>query len=374
MQNKLKKIKEKAIEEIEKIKNSDALKDLEVKYLGRKGELTEILRGISDLVLEEKKAIGKMANEMKIEIEGALEKASDIIKQREAKEGLKGEWIDVSIPSLEKKERGSLHPLTQAQNEIEYIFTSMGFMILDGPEIESEYYNFEALNIPSWHPARDMQDTFYVKSKVSTKGESASGGKSQKACPELAEGSKVGESDDENRMVMRTQTSAVQVRGMQKYGAPIKAIVPGRCFRNEATDASHDHTFYQVEGLMVDKDISIANLIATMKTLLKAIFKKDVKVRLRPGYFPFVEPGFELDINCLICNGKGCSVCKHSGWVELMPCGMVHPNVLRYGGVDPDEYSGFAFGLGLTRIVMMKYGINDIRLLLSGDLRFLKQF
>jgi phenylalanyl-tRNA synthetase alpha chain len=218
----------------------------------------------------------------------------------------------------------------------------MGFMILDGPELESDYYNFEALNIPTWHPARDTQDTFYIEAK--------------------------------EKLLLRTQTSPVQVRAMQKYGAPLRCVVPGRVFRNEATDVSHDHTFYQLEGLMIDKDISITNLIAVMKELLSGIFKREVNVRLRPGYFPFVEPAFELDIQCLICGGKGCSVCKQSGWLELLPCGLVHPNVLKAGGIDPKKYSGFAFGLGLTRLVMMKYKIDDIRLLQSGDLRFLNQF
>lgn len=351
MQNKLKKIKEKALEEIEKIKNSDALKDLEVKYLGRKGELTEILRGISDLVLEEKKAIGKIANEMKIEIEGALGKAADIIKQREAEEGLKGEWIDVSRPSLEKKDRGNLHPLTQAQNEIEDIFTSMGFMVLDGPELESEYYNFEALNIPSWHPARDMQDTFYVeirKSKFETR--------------------------NENKLVMRTQTSPMQIRAMETYGAPIRSIVPGRCFRNEATDVRHEHTFDQIEGFMIDKDISISNMIAALEVFAKSFFGKDTKIRMRPKFYPFVEPGTNGEVSCSICHGKGCRLCKYTGWLEILGCGLIHPNVLKAGGIDTEKYSGFAFGFGLTRLVMMKYGINDVRLLLGGDLRFLNQF
>ncbi len=357
MQNKLKKIKERALEEIEKIKSSDALKDLEVKYLGRKGELTEILRGISDLVLEEKKAIGKMANDMKIEIEGSLGKAQGIIKNREAEEGLTGEWIDISRPSLEKKHKGVLHPLTQAQNEIEDIFTSMGFMVLDGPELESEYYNFEALNIPSWHPARDMQDTFYIKSKV----------KSQKLKVE-------GVLEEDNRLLMRTQTSPVQIRAMQDYGAPIRLIAPGRVFRNEATDASHEHTFYQVEGLMVGENISLSNLFAVSHKFLSQIFGRNIKSRFRPGYFPFVEPGLEMDLECNFCGGKGCRICKNTGWVEFMGAGMVHPNVLKAGGIDSEKYQGFAFGFGVTRLVMMRYGINDIRLLLSGDLRFLKQF
>jgi phenylalanyl-tRNA synthetase alpha chain len=224
----------------------------------------------------------------------------------------------------------------------------MGFMVLDGPELESEFFNFEALNIPADHPARDMQDTFFIEEEKNT--------------------------DPRNRLVMRTHTSNCQVRSMRQYGAPLRAVFPGRCFRYEATDAVHEATFYQMEGLMVDKDISISHLISVMKMLLSEIFKKEVKIRLRPGYFPFVEPAFELDINCLICSGVGCPACKHSGWIEVLPCGPVHPNVLLAGGLDPKEWSGFAFGLGLTRLAMQKYGINDIRLFQSGDLRFLEQF
>ncbi len=365
MQDEIKKIKDKALDELKKLRDLEAVKNLETKYLGRKGEFTNILKKLSELSMDEKKVIGQMANEIKNELAGAFADSFSILKREGGEKNLEKEWIDITLPCLDKNKSGHIHPLTKVHNEIEDIFSSMGFMLLDGPELESEYYNFEALNIPSWHPARDMQDTFYVKSKVKMPALSDS---------RTGQKSKVGESDDENRLVMRTQTSPVQIRAMQKYGAPIKAIVPGRCFRNEATDACHEHTFYQVEGLVVDKNISIANLIATMKTLLNGVFKKEVNVRLRPGYFPFVEPAFELDINCQICGGKGCPSCKHSGWLELLPCGMVHPNVLRYGGVDPEEFSGFAFGLGSTRMVMMKYGIADVRLLQSGDLRFLEQF
>ncbi|TFH40069.1 MAG: phenylalanine--tRNA ligase subunit alpha, partial [Chrysiogenales bacterium] len=235
---------------------------------------------------------------------------------------------------------GRLHPISQIQYEIEDIFTSMGFEIHDGPEVETDHYNFEALNIPRHHPARDMQDTFWT----------------------------------EDGNLLRTHTSAIQIRAMENISPPFRIVGPGRVFRYESTDASHENTFYQVEGMMVDRNITVANLIFVMKQLLKEIFGREVTVRLRPGYFPFVEPGFELDINCLICNGAGCSVCKQSGWVELLPCGLVHPNVLRMSGIDPVEWSGFAFGLGLNRLVMMKYGINDIRHFLSGDIRFLTQF
>ncbi len=249
------------------------------------------------------------------------------------------EWIDVTLPAPGIRP-GSLHPITQLQDEIEDLFTSLGFAVLDGPEVETEEHNFDALNIPPAHPARDMQDTFWLT----------------------------------NGSLLRTHTSPVQVRGMRECGPPLRMIAPGRVFRNEEVDASHEHTFYQLEGMMIDREVSVANLIYFMEALLSGVFKRVVTVRLRPGYFPFVEPGFELDIRCLICNGKGCPVCKHSGWVELLPCGLVHPNVLRMSGIDPDEWGGFAFGLGLTRLAMMRYGIDDIRQLQGGDLRFLTQF
>jgi phenylalanyl-tRNA synthetase alpha chain len=226
------------------------------------------------------------------------------------------------------------------QSEVEDLFISLGFTILSGPEVETEYNNFDALNIPLDHPARDMQDTFWV----------------------------------EGHNLLRTHTSPVQIRGMKRFGPPLRMIAPGRVFRNEEVDASHEHTFYQIEGMMVDRDVSIGHLVYFMKTMLSGIFHRDVVVRLRPGYFPFVEPGFELDMHCLICDGDGCPVCKQTGWVEFIGCGLVHPNVLRMGGIDPEEWNGFAFGMGLTRLVMMRYGIDDIRLLQSGDLRFLNQF
>ncbi|PIT90348.1 MAG: phenylalanine--tRNA ligase subunit alpha [Candidatus Komeilibacteria bacterium CG10_big_fil_rev_8_21_14_0_10_41_13] len=338
METQIKQLKDKALAELKKVTDLDQLEKLEVKYLGRKGELTGILRGLKDLAGEHKIKVGKLANQVKNEL---VELSSDLKAKLSGKAEVKSGFLDLTLPG-NKAELGNLHPITQVQRQLEEIFSRMGFMILDGPELESDYYNFEALNIPADHPARDMQDTFYIK--------------------------------DHPDWVMRTHTSNQQVRVIEKYGSPLRAVFPGRCFRYEATDASHDTTFYQMEGLMIDKHISIANLISVMKSLLKEVLRRDVKVRLRPGFFPFVEPGFELDINCLICSGEGCSVCKQSGWLELLPCGLVHPRVLEYGGLNPKEYSGFAFGLGLTRLVMMKYGIDDIRLLTSGDLRFLKQF
>ncbi|KKR07515.1 MAG: Phenylalanine-tRNA ligase alpha subunit [Parcubacteria group bacterium GW2011_GWC2_39_14] len=345
MKNNLLQLRETARQEISATKNLTELENIQIKYFGRKdGVLNVLLKSLKDLSPEAKKEVGQLANQVKVELEESLAKQKTILEKEDIASTLEQDRIDVTLPAIAPK-KGSLNPTTLVQNELEDIFKSLGFMVLDGPELESDYYNFEALNIPEHHPARDMQDTFYIK----------------------------GLAKNEKR-VLRTHTSPVQVRAMQKYGAPLRAVAPGRVFRYEASDVSHDHTFYQLEGIMIDENISITNLIAVMKTLLRGILKRDVKVRLRPGFFPFVEPGFELDINCLICGGTGCSVCKQSGWVELLPCGMMHPSVLRAGNIDPEKYSGFAFGLGLTRLVMMKYGIDDIRLLNSGDLRFLKQF
>ena len=340
MKEKLIKMQKQALDAIAKAKNSADLEKIHLKYFGRKsGALNSVLKNLKDLSDKQKKEIGMTANVIKVSIEEATQKKRKEFGDEEITQKVEKEWIDITAPG-EKKEIGAINPILQVQYEIEDIFTSLGFTIYDGPELESDYYNFQAVNVPQDHPARDMQDTFWL--------------------------------DDNN--LLRTHTSASQVRAMEAYGAPLKVIVPGRVFRFEATDASHENTFYQVEGLMIDKNISIANLISVMTTLVSGILKREVKIRVRPGYFPFVEPGFELDINCAICQGAGCKVCKHSGWLELLPAGMVHPNVLRAGGVDPEVYSGFAFGLGLDRLAMMKYGIEDIRHFLSGDLRFLKQF
>lgn len=315
------------------------LEEARVEALGRKGALAQITKEFGKLAPEERARLGKLLNSVKQDLEAEYEGKNRWFEQAELSERLANEWIDVTLPARGVRP-GSLHPVTQLQNEIEDLFTSLGFAVLDGPEVETEEHNFDALNIPPAHPARDMQDTFWLS----------------------------------NGHLLRTHTSPVQVRGMRKLGPPLRMIAPGRVFRNEEVDASHEHTFYQLEGMMVDRDVSVANLIYFMKTLLSGIFKRDVTVRLRPGYFPFVEPGFELDIHCLICNGKGCPVCKYSGWVELLPCGLVHPNVLRLSGIDPEKWGGFAFGLGLTRLAMMRYGIDDIRQLQGGDLRFLNQF
>lgn len=342
MKDELQKIKDEILEQLEKITNGEALRELEIKYLGRKGELSRILRSLKELGEKERGEIGNLANTIKNDVAQKFREIKDKIEGGEKKQGS----VDVTLPG-EKIKRGHLNPITQIQSELEDVFTSMGFMILDGPELESDYYNFEALNIPKNHPARDMQDTFYIDKKNKAK---------------------------EYDLVMRTHTSPVQVRALEKHGVPFRGVVPGRVFRSEALDACHEHTFCQMEGLMVDENISIDNLIAVMKELLKGIFKKEMETRVRPGFFPFVEPGIEMDIRCTICGGKGCPSCKNSGWLELLPAGMVHPNVLKVAGIDPEKYSGFAFGLGLTRLAMMRYKIDDIRLFNSGDLRFLEQF
>lgn len=340
MLERLNKLKTRAEEEISVLKTLNDLENLRVNYLGKKSELTEILKGLGALSPDERKQVGMEANNIKNLIAEKLTEKSRELSISAAKQDIsKVSDFDITLPG-NSFTSGSFNPVTIVQREIEKIFTGMGFNIVDGPEVEDDFYNFEALNIPPHHPARDMQDTYWL----------------------------------ENGQLLRTHTSPCQVRAMLKYGAPLKIIAPGRCFRNESTDASHENTFFQLEGMMIDKNVSIANLIYVMKLLLSKVFNRDVKVRLRPGFFPFVEPGFELDLNCTICGGSGCPTCKHSGWVELLPCGMVHPNVLKYGGIDPEEYSGFAFGLGLTRLAMMKYGIGDIRVFNSGDMRAMKQF
>jgi phenylalanyl-tRNA synthetase alpha chain len=319
--------------------SAEALEAVRVEAVGRKGALAEISKGMGKLSPEERKRIGQVLNAAKQQVETALDARKQEFDEAALRARLDAEWVDLTVPAPGPR-RGHLHPITRIQRELEALFISLGFAVLDGPEVETEYYNFDALNIPPDHPARDMQDTFWL--------------------------------DGGN--LLRTHTSPVQVRGMERLGPPLRMIAPGRVFRNESVDASHEHTFYQLEGMMIDRDVSVAHLLYFMKTLLTAIFQRDVTVRLRPGYFPFVEPGFELDIQCLICGGPGCAVCKHSGWVELLPCGLVNPNVLRISGIDPDQWGGFAFGLGLTRLVMMRYGIDDIRHLQGGDLRFLEQF
>ena len=322
------------------------LDKIRVAYLGKKGSITALLKGMKDLSNEEKKTFGAEVNQLKEFTTQKIEEKTAELKEQEIQREIAAmPQFDITTPV--NLDRGSYHPITLVQRQCEAVFKSMGFNVEDYSEIVTDYECFEALNIPKHHPARDMQDTYYL----------------------------------DNGQLLKSHTSAAQNAILKKYGknliengVPIKAIFPGRCFRNEATDACHENTFFQMEGVVVDKNISISNLIFFMKTMLSEVFRKDIKVRLRPGFFPFVEPGFELDISCLICGGDGCPSCKHSGWLELCPCGMIHPNVLREGGIDPEEYTGFAFGLGLTRLAMMKYGIKDIRDLNSGSLKSLSQF
>ena len=346
MNNKILELKEKFVFELEKIDNLADIENIRVSYLGKKGSVTDLLKGMKELSNDERKVFGQKVNELKGLVNEKITEKTQELKEKEIQKEIElMPEFDLSMPPV--MDRGSYHPIPLVQRECERIFKSMGFTVEDYSEIVTDYECFESLNIPKHHPARDMQDTYYLT----------------------------------NGQLLKSQTSAAQNAIYKKYrdalvndGVPIKAIFPGRCFRNEATDACHENTFFQMEGVMVDKNISISNLIYFMKTMLSEVFQKDIKVRLRPGFFPFVEPGFELDISCLICGGEGCPSCKHSGWLELCPCGMIHPEVLKAGGIDPDEYTGFAFGLGLTRLVMMKYGIKDIRDLNSGSLKTLSQF
>ena len=346
MNEKIEALKSSFDSELKKIANMVDLEALRANYLGRKGKVTDALKGMGSLTDEQKKTVGRETNELKTAITVALAEKLEALKAQELQREINAlPEFDISMPP--DMTRGSYHPITLVQRQCEQVFKSMGFTVEDYAEVVTDYECFESLNIPKFHPARDMQDTYYL----------------------------------DNGQLLKTQTSAAQNAIYRRYrdalvndGVPIKAIFPGRCFRNEATDACHENTFFQMEGIMVDKDISIANLIYFMKTMLSEVFRKDIKVRLRPGFFPFVEPGFELDISCLICGGTGCPSCKHSGWLELCPCGMIHPEVLKAGGIDPEQYTGFAFGLGMTRLAMMKYGVKDIRDLNSGSLTRLAQF
>lgn len=319
---------------LQEISNLSSLKDLELlktDLLGKKGRITSMMKGLRDVDPSKRKDLGAMLNVAKGEVEQEILDRIAVAKAAKDKAALEKEWIDVELPvkaPLLNKEVGSIHPLTSVQRELEQIFVGLGFDVVDGPEVESEYYNFDALNIPDEHPARDMQDTFWL----------------------------------ENGSLLRTQTSAIQVRALEQREPPLRIVAPGRCFRYERIDATHEHTFYQMEGMMIDRNVTVGHLIYFMKTLLREIFGKEQEIRLRPGYFPFVEPGFELDI---WFNGK---------WMELLPCGLVHPKVLEAGGIDPKEWQGFAFGLGLSRLVMSRFQIDDIRHLQGCDLRFMKQF
>jgi len=326
---------EKRVEkDIKSAKNLEVLNEISKKYLGKKGEITLALRSLKNLPITERKKQGQLANQIKTDLEQAIKS-----KNFRVKEDVKNR-IDITAPG-KKSLQGHLHPITLVRREVEEIFSKLGFEVAEGPEIEDEWHNFDALNIPKNHPARDMWDTFWLKEKM---------------------------------LLLRTHTSPVQIRYIEKNNPPLRIIVPGRCFRYEATDASHEINFYHIEGLIIDKEISASNFKAIMERFFQEFFKKQVKLRIRPSYFPFTEPSFEVDIECLICKGKGCPVCSQRGWVEMAGAGMVHPNVLKAAKLNPKNWQGFAFGMGLDRLTMMKYRIEDIRLFYSSDLRFLRQF
>ncbi|MGC9048965.1 MAG: phenylalanine--tRNA ligase subunit alpha [Patescibacteria group bacterium] len=343
----LKKFREKVLKEIEKSQDLEFLEEIWRKYLGRKGKLREYSLKLKNLSDKERARFGKLINDIKQETETAIaDKKNQLINLQTCKP----ETIDVTLPG-KKLEYGHLHPHSQMKYQVAEIFHSMGFEILEGPEVENDYYNFESLNIPEGHPARDMWDTFYVKSEIRNP-----------------------KSETNSKLLLRTHTSAMQVRVMEKKKPPLKICVIGKCYRHEATDASHEHTLYQIEGFAVDEQISVANLIYTLKSFLTVLFGQEVKVRLRPSYFPFTEPSFEMDFGCLNCGGRGCPACGGTGWVEMLGCGMIHPKVFEYAGYPKGVYTGFAFGVGLDRLVMMRHKIDDIRWFHGGDLRFLQQF
>lgn len=339
MQEKLISIKENAFKELENANTSAQLEEIRVKYLGKKGELTTILRGMGSLSQEERPIVGKLVNVVKKEVEDKINEIATSIKEKEKSAKLASEIIDISLPG-NKKIIGKRHPLDLTLESMKNIFISMGFTVEEGPEVELDYYNFEALNIPKDHPARSEQDTFYIN----------------------------------DNLVLRTQTSPVQIRVMENQTPPIKMIGPGKVYRSDAVDATHSPIFYQMEGLVIDKGVTFADLKGTLELFAKKMFGDKVKTKFRPHHFPFTEPSAEMDATCFVCEGKGCRVCKGSGWIELLGCGMVHPEVLRNCGIDPEVYSGFAFGFGVDRMVMLKYGIDDIRLLYESDMRFLNQF
>jgi len=330
-------IKKKFKEDLEKVSDKKMLEDLRVRYLGRNGELNMILREIREMPEQERAQIGRYVNEFKNEINELIKTAEDRLV--EAISNFSKEWLDVTAPGMSLP-RGHLHPRTIVLHKVEEIFQSLGFSVIDSAELETDYYNFQALNYPKDHPARDMQDTFYVT----------------------------------DEFLMRSQTSPNQVRYMEKHNPPLRIIAPGKVYRRDASDATHESQFFQVEGLMVDKHISIGHFKAVITEFFKRLYSKEVKIRLRPSYFPFTEPSFEPDISCTFCDGQGCRICKNTGWLEMAGAGMVHPFVFKSAGYNAYEWQGFAFGFGLDRLVMMKYKINDIRLLNFGDLRFLKQF
>ena len=339
MNEKLQGIKEKALSQINAAENLEGLNEIRVAILGKKGELTSVLKSMKDVAPEDRPKVGQMVNEARAEIETVLEEKKTAFEKKAREEKMKAETIDVTLPA-KKQMVGHRHPNTIALEEIERIFVGMGYEVVEGPEVEYDYYNFEALNIPANHPAKDEQDTFYINKD----------------------------------MVLRTQTSSTQVHEMEKGKLPIRMIAPGRVYRSDEVDATHSPTFHQVEGLVIDKNVTFADLKGTLQQFAKEIFGEETKVKFRPHHFPFTEPSAEMDVSCFKCGGKGCRFCKGEGWIEILGCGMVHPHVLEMSGVDPNEYVGFAFGVGLERIALLKYEIDDMRLLYENDKRFLEQF
>ena len=339
MKNKLAQIKEDVLAHLSQANDLETLENIRIKYLGKKGELTAVLKGMGGLSAEERPVIGALANEIRTLLEQEIDSKKAELLKKETEERLKKEVIDVTMPG-KVQPKGNLHPLTQVLDDIKDIAIGMGFEIAEGPEVELDYYNFEALNIPKDHPARDTQDTFYVSDNV----------------------------------VLRTQTSPMQIRVMENKKPPIRIIAPGRVYRSDAVDATHSPVFHQIEGLVVDKGITMADLKGTLDAFIKALYGKETRVRFRPHHFPFTEPSAEMDISCYVCGGEGCRVCKGEGWIEILGCGMVHPKVLKTCGIDPEVYSGFAFGFGLERVAMGRYDIDDLRLFFENDTRFLKQF
>ncbi len=339
MRDKLEKVRQESFKELESVQTVQNLEEIRIKYLGKKGELTGILRGMGGLSEEERPIIGQLANEIRDNVNEKIEQTAYFLNRKDLEKRLKSEFIDVTMPS-KKKSIGNKHPMTKILDEIKEIFIGMGFTIEEGPEIEKVYYNFDALNHNKYHPARDMQDTFYI-------------------------------SED---LLLRTQTSPVQVRTMEKQKPPIRVLVPGRVYRADEIDATHSPMFHQIEGLVVDKGITMANLKGTLDMFAKQLYGESTKTKFRPHHFPFTEPSAEMDCTCATCKGAGCRVCKNSGWIEILGAGMVHPKVLANCGIDPEIYSGFAFGMGLDRISMLRYGIDDLRLMFENDKRFISQF
>ncbi len=339
MKEKLQRMKEEALKQIHSSDKLEKLNEVKVNFLGKKGELTAVLKGMKDVAPEDRPKVGQMVNDVRAELEKVLEDAKKKMERFLREEQMKREEIDVTLPA-KKNKVGHRHPNTIALEEVERIFVGMGYEVVEGPEVELDYYNFEALNIPAEHPAKDEQDTFFIGKDI----------------------------------LLRTQTSPVQVREMEKGKLPIRMIAPGRVFRSDEVDATHSPSFHQIEGLVIDKDITFGDLKGTLAEFAKELFGENTKVKFRPHHFPFTEPSAEVDVTCFKCGGKGCRFCKGSGWIEILGCGMVHPKVLKMSGIDPEEYAGFAFGVGLERIALLKYAIDDMRLLYENDIRFLKQF